>query len=315
MDESVSGGMACEPTLVFPQCQGHVLVAHRMIEQLLQEPARYERQRLRWESFLLSSMRANVGTGALSIFISDRLGVATPVGHLGADGWGLHYQFAWSKKFEICREIYQSATKKILDQFSTLHAPVAPEDQIEHDPASCCSPLSIPRGTWVTSLMPVAAQSGDAKTVHAMAKWASGLLVEKGPKGARCLNDGPEWQIGSTANMLQGLLLNRDPGALRRLSTAHTPVQGPVVVERVEPRGILVWRCFVDAATGVLRCGLASDAGSKAKAVTLILGGANAPNVKNVSGQVTEWTWTPDERRLVVDLPAESCEFDVSFGV
>jgi len=69
MDDSQTGGMACEPNLVFPQCQSHVFVAHRILENVLKQPGRYAKQRERWEEYLLSTMKAQIESGSYAIFV------------------------------------------------------------------------------------------------------------------------------------------------------------------------------------------------------------------------------------------------------
>ena len=98
MDGNASGGMCCEPGLVFFQCNNHPCLAFRLLEGL--GLGDFEKQRERWETQALSMFHAPVRSAGFKIFVvadTQRVLAGTPFGHLGGDGWNLTYYFAWAR--------------------------------------------------------------------------------------------------------------------------------------------------------------------------------------------------------------------------
>ncbi len=227
MDESESGGVACEPNCVFAQCQGHPQVAFRMLEALTEKPLRYRSQRDKWERFCLDNMRAPSGQpGALCVFREEAHNIQVPLAHLGSDAWTLHYHAAWTDNLERLKSLWDSYVEPIINQFDTLdHAPKPGPNM----GASCCMPLGIPSSVWVPALSAAAAQLGDGKVASKLVSWTAKHLVKDG-----LVQEGPEWSVGSSANLLQGSILARDPSALRALTILPAqPVQW--FLEQVNP--------------------------------------------------------------------------------
>ena len=187
----------------------------------------------------------------------DSVGVKTPIGHLGADGWALAYQFAWSKAATIPSQVYYESTRKTLDEFDTLDMVVPREEQTFHGPASCCMPLAIPRSVWAPSLLPVCAQARDSQMVTKVTKFVEQFLIaHEGNDHFLKINEGPEWSVGASGNFVQGLILARNSHLLRNLAVnwKHSAIPGEVFVESIEPSSCCLWRCA--NAQGRLLCGM-----------------------------------------------------------
>ena len=251
--KSPSGGIACEPSCVFPPCQSHHLFSFRLLEAMHgQEIANFTAERIRWERYMLKNMRASIPSGALKIFVSERLNGAIPVGHPGNDGWVLTYMYAYTSKQLAIKELWNTVGRSRLslgrwmDSLRREH-PRRAKDRKFPAPDSCCNALNIPGPTWTAFLFPFLAQLNDASdgTQNELKGYLeSHYLVEmrKTERDTPCsciqnsgrhddsefdpcscraeayIECGIEWSIASTANYLMGLTLQKDPSALRRLA-------------------------------------------------------------------------------------------------
>jgi len=130
MVRNKSGGMTCEPGLVFIQCNNHPHIAFRMLEQMYPINSKgkgeseggagvdFSAVRERWERFILHNMRSPTANAGLKIFVHSPTGASCcghsiPFGHLGSDGWSLAYYHPWAAHPALARTMWTGGTKKV----------------------------------------------------------------------------------------------------------------------------------------------------------------------------------------------------------
>ena len=287
MRENPTGGVPCEPGLVFFQCNNHPQIALRLLELLARDgdedkDVSYARERFRWEDNALRTMCATTGsgtaTGAFRILWraeqGEKQGVAaSPIGHLGSDGWNLTHYFAWARSRSIPERIWHDVTRPILDSFACFDQPPSGwtctktvcDDEPHPLPANssggssapnaCCFNLNIPVSAWACSLLPVCAQARDHQTYHTIYSWLKKHYMRRSSSARprAWLEESVEWMVGNTAQFLMAVSLRADPGLYRRL------VQHPLPRKFFREGPLLEGARWLDrnhapTEAGVLRC-------------------------------------------------------------
>ena len=247
MQNNPTGGIPCEPGLVFFQCNTHPQIGMKMLEMLQQNNGEAPRQsfgmeRRRWEKHALSTMHSGIATGAFKMFsaakqhASSEMGTI-PFGHMGGDGWCLSYYFPWASSEKIPASIWYTITLPILQQFDTFDRPPAvaaaaaaaaaattavtgapnccggPSSHSgsaatgSDEPNLCCFNLNIPSSAWASSLLPAAAQAQDYDTFYKIKRWLDEHYMRTDDQGRCSMVESIEWQIGNTMQYLLGLTI------------------------------------------------------------------------------------------------------------
>eukprot|EP00946_MAST-07B_sp_MAST-7B-sp1_P003635 g3635.t1 len=284
MRNNPTGGVPCEPGLVFFQCNTHPHIAMRMLEKITAAdhasgrggavPLDFSAERKRWEKYALLSMHSAVKTGAFKMLSVAQQGAAAemgtiPFGHMGGDGWCLSYYFPWATSEAVPRAIWRDISAPILRQFATFDGPPcrkpwAPRGKGKGSsvPNTCCFNLNIPSSAWASSLLPAAAQAEDWDTYTRIQSWIARYYLREGPEGTLRLCESVEWEIGNTAQYLLGVSI-ANGSSFRQLVQCPPPLsffRGPML-EDVES-GVDVFRCRRGERDGELRIGLVLPAGA-----------------------------------------------------
>ena len=251
MNANPTGGVPCEPGLVFFQCQNHPQIALRLLEKLRADKSaadsgegdfrRFGRERRRWESYALTSMRSPTRNAAFKMAVRAEQGAAKeagsiPFGHMGADGWNLTYYFAWATSQATAREIWHGVTAPILAQFDTFENEPSPccrkadngDDHGEGSPPPnhCCFGLNIPSSVWSVALLPAMAQAGDWEQYGRVASWLRRHFRRETRDALGrtrvSLTESVEWAIGNSANYLLAVTLAHG-SSLRAIVQASPP--------------------------------------------------------------------------------------------
>jgi hypothetical protein len=242
--KSSTGGIACEPSCVFPPCQGHHLFAFRLLEAMAASnhegslrqlratmgfgggnapQKQFTEERVRWERYLLKNMKASIPSGALKIFMSERLKGAVPLGHPGNDGWVFTYMYAYTSSTKALKMLWETVGKSRVKLGRWMQALKKAKRKSDFPPPdSCCNALNIPEPTWTAFLFPFLVQIGeDAMATEIQTFLEDNYLVDAGDEAS--IQCGIEWSIASTANYLIGLCLTSNAEGLRDLANRPNP--------------------------------------------------------------------------------------------
>lgn len=193
MRSDPSGGITCEPGLMFFPCNNHPHVALRLFSRLgygdWSDDAR------RWERWALPRyLRPVFGGGALNLVYHVKTGIMYPRGHNGLDAWSLLWYEPWAEDRRMAVSLWKECVKS-LDW-----------DMLESDPdgrkrfATCMDPANVPPCASVSFLAAAARACDDAATAGRLERIADRSLVRR--NGMWYLDVGREWRIGATANRM-----------------------------------------------------------------------------------------------------------------
>mmetsp|Transcript_7941 Transcript_7941/g.16582 ORF Transcript_7941/g.16582 Transcript_7941/m.16582 type:complete len:676 (+) Transcript_7941:167-2194(+) len=149
---NATGGVPCEPGLVFFQCQNHPFCAFTLLEGLDHFPRGFfDPEKRRFQAFAAKGFRAVVETGGIKIACvttrqngpsfddaygaelrvlearlegaddaqpgesSSRVLASLPFAHIGSDAWDLNYFFMWATRSEPVKAIYDKYVKVRLE--------------------------------------------------------------------------------------------------------------------------------------------------------------------------------------------------------
>ena len=198
MRTNPSGGITCEPNLLFFPCNNHPHIALSLFSKL--GYGDWTADARRWEQWSVKHFFSPVfGGGALNIVQHVTSGIMYPRGHNGLDAWSLLWYEPWAADRRMAVSLWKECTKR-LDWEMLAKDP----DSLKIT-ANCCDPANVPPITVVSFLAAAARECGDAETAVRLEHIADRSLVRKG--GMLYLDVGREWRIGATANRIIALAL------------------------------------------------------------------------------------------------------------
>ena len=193
-----SGGITCEPDLLFFPCNNHPHVALSLFSKL--GHGDWTADARRWERWAVKHFFGPVfGGGALNIVQHVKSGIMYPRGHNGLDAWSLLWYEPWAADRHVALAIWKECVKRIdWEAF-------AEDPDCRKKFANCCDPANVPPVTIVSFLAAAARECGDAETAERLESVADRSLVRK--NGMLYLDVGREWRIGATANRIISLAI------------------------------------------------------------------------------------------------------------
>ena len=198
MRTNPSGGITCEPSLLFFPCNNHPHIALSLFSKL--GYGDWTADARRWEHWAVKHFFGPVfGGGAFNIVQHVKSGVMYPRGHNGLDAWSLLWYEPWAADRRIAVALWKECAKCI-DWGMLAKNP----DSLKIT-ANCCDPANVPPITVVSFLAAAARGCGDVETAIRLEHIADRSLVRKG--GMFYLDVGREWRIGATANRIIALAL------------------------------------------------------------------------------------------------------------
>ena len=272
MRENESGGVACEPGLVFFTCNNHPQVALRLLEGM--GLGDWSRDRKKWETWALSSFRSVLGGGAIKFFYHLPTRSFIPRGHPGIDGWGILWFAPWASDPAVPRELWQLAVPHI--PWSEIENAPPGSDEKPKAERTCCSPVKTPPAPVASLLAPAARMNGDSVTAERLERWLDGQFLKR-ESGKAWLDTNPEWRIAVTANRLLSMAI-ANGSDLRSLVMRPLPrgyFKGPLVAD-VQPQDVPVFQAYRSGGDLIVEL----DGGGRD--VTLQL--AHVKQVQSVSG-------------------------------
>ena len=196
MRSNPSGGITCEPNLLFFPCNNHPHIALSLFSKL--GHGDWTAEARRWERWALRHFFSPVlGGGALNIVQHVKSGVMYPRGHNGLDAWSLLWYEPWAAERIMAVSLWKECAKRI--DWEMLAK--APDSRMRF--ADCCDPANVPPITIVSFLAAAARACGDAETAVRLEGIADRSLVRR--DGMLYLDVGHEWRIGATANRIIAL--------------------------------------------------------------------------------------------------------------
>ncbi len=245
MRANASGGVCCEPGLIFFPCNNHPQAALLLLEKL--GLGEWADERRKWEEWSLASFRAKIGDGLLRLFYHQPTTAFYPMGLPGGDGWSLLWYAPWASDLERPRRLWEEVRdgldfKALLPEMPSEILPGAKDPR---DP-SLGGGFFAPLPPTVVFLAAAARACGDAESAARMEAWLDQRYWrEEG--GAAWLGVEPQWRIAVTA--LRALSLALENGSdLRRLTQAPPPRSefSLPAIESVLPSSLSVRQAYRD---------------------------------------------------------------------
>ena len=200
MRENRSGGVTCEPGMMFFPCNNHPHIALRVFSRL--GHGDWISEARRWEKWALRRFfRPIFGGGAMNmIYYRDR-GAFYPRGSIGLDAWSIIWYEPWAadrrNAFAVWTEV-----KKALDEERLS----CPSDEYCSE-GTCCEPLKIPSSVEAVFLAAAARTCDDAPTASRLESVIDAKFLSR-KDGFFMLDMDREWRIGATAHRIIALALS-----------------------------------------------------------------------------------------------------------
>jgi len=194
MREGASGGVTCEPGLLFFPCNNHPHIARALFAKL-GHGEDWAADARRWETWALAHYRKPLfGGGALNLVYHVKSGLTYPRGHNGLDGWSLLWYEPWATDRGTALALWREAAKRI--DWKELET----GKDARKECWACCDPVDVPPIATVTFLAAAARACDDPETAARLERLAARRLVRR--DGMLYLDVGRDWRIGATANYI-----------------------------------------------------------------------------------------------------------------
>jgi hypothetical protein len=199
MRANTSGGITCEPGLLFFPCNNHPHIALRLFSKL--GYGNWTDEANRWEQWALPHfLNPLFGGGALNLVCHVKTGIMYPRGHNGLDGWSLLWYEPWAADRTKVLALWKECVKKVDWQMLEM----SPDTQRGY--VTCVTPINVPPIATVSFLAACARACDDNETAKKLEQIADRSLIHK--DGMSYLNVGREWRIGATANRIIALAIS-----------------------------------------------------------------------------------------------------------
>ena len=196
MRSAPSGGVCCEPGLMFFPCNNHPHIAFALFAKL--GHGDWSAEARRWERWALKHYeKPLLGGGALNLVYHAKSGLMYPRGHSSLDGWSLLWYEPWATNRDTALALWRLAAKKI-DWKALESAP----DELKGS-VTCCTPIDVPPVATLSVLSAAARACDDAPTACRLERLIDRHLVRR--DGFLYLETGRDWRIGATANRIISL--------------------------------------------------------------------------------------------------------------
>ena len=212
MREGASGGVTCEPGLLFFPCNNHPHIARALFAKL-GHGEDWTADARRWETWALAHYRKPLfGGGALNLVHHVKSGLTYPRGHNGLDGWSLLWYEPWATDRGTALALWREAAKRI--DWKELET----GKDARKECSACCDPVDVPPIATVTFLAAAARACDDPETAARLERLAARRLVRR--DGMLYLDVGRDWRIGATANYI---LSRAEANGFRFRDILHPP--------------------------------------------------------------------------------------------
>ena len=197
MRSSASGGVTCEPGLLFFPCNNHPHYALKLFAAMGHGDWSVEARR--WEKWALSHFRKPaMGGGALNLVYHVRSGLFYPRGYAGLDAWSLLWYEPWAENRQTVIRLWKQA-KTMLD-WKQLSDPT----DVISGANNCMNPQQVPSTVLAAFLAAAARACDDAETAERLERPLDAKYLRR-KDGFYWLEVGREWRIGATAQRILAL--------------------------------------------------------------------------------------------------------------
>ena len=198
MRENPSGGVTCEPGLLFFPCNNHPHYAFRLFSRL--GHGDWSAEAAKWEDWALAHYPDPLmGGGALKLVYHVRTGMFYPRGNPGLDGWSTLWYEAWARDRATALDLWKSAAAKI-----DWRIYADPSDAVSGH--GCCDPQPVSAAVSAAFLS-VAARACDNPETAARLEGPLDAKYLVHRNGHVYLNLNRDWRIGATAMRFTSLAL------------------------------------------------------------------------------------------------------------
>lgn len=194
MRANESGGVTCEPGLLFFPCNNHQNYALKLFAEL--GHGDWSADARRWEKWALDNFRNPVmGGGVFNLVYHTGSGIFYPRGYSGLDAWSLLWYEPWAKDRRTALALWNKA-KTTLD-WEKLSDPA----DVLAGANNCMNPQQVPATVLSAFLAAAARTCGDAETAKRLERPLDAKYLQR-KNGFYWLEVGREWRIGATANRI-----------------------------------------------------------------------------------------------------------------
>ena len=199
MRENRSGGVTCEPGLLFFPCNNHPHYALMLFARL--GHGDWSSYAAKWEEWALAHYpRPPMGGGALKLVYHVQTKLFYPRGTPGLDGWSMLWYEAWARDRAKALDLWKSAATRI--EWG-LYA--NPSDAVAGH--GCCDPQPVSTSVAAAFLCAAARACDDPATAERLEKpLDSKYLVHCA--GRYYLDLDREWRIGASAQRIIALAIS-----------------------------------------------------------------------------------------------------------
>ena len=192
-----SGGVTCEPGLLFFPCNNHPHYALKLFAIL--GHGDWAADTRRWEKWALSHFKTPLmGGGVLNLLCHTSSGLFYPRGYSGLDAWSLLWYEPWAEERSTALELWSKA-RTMLDWKKLSE----PSDAIEGR-NNCMNPQQVPATVLSAFLAAAARACDDTETAERLETPLDAKYLQR-KNGFFWLEVGREWRIGATANRIIAL--------------------------------------------------------------------------------------------------------------
>ena len=194
-----SGGVTCEPGLLFFPCNNHPHYALKLFSRL--GHGDWSADAAKWERWALAHYPGPaVGGGALKLVYHVRTGLFYPRGNPGLDGWSLLWYEAWARDRATALDIWKSVVAHI-----DWRMYAEPTDAVAGH--GCCDPQPVSASVAAAFLCAAARACDDPATAARLeGPLDAKYLVRRA--GRYYLDLDREWRIGASAQRIIALAIS-----------------------------------------------------------------------------------------------------------
>jgi len=197
MRTNKSGGVTCEPGLLFFPCNNHPNYALKLFAEL--GHGDWSADSRRWEKWALAHFRKPImGGGALNLVYHTGSGLFYPRGYSGLDAWSLLWYEPWAEDRATVLELWDRA-RSLLDWKKLSDPP-----DVVAGANNCMNPQQVPTTVLSAFLAAAARACGDAATAERLERPLDARYLQR-KEGFYWLEVGREWRIGATAKRIIAL--------------------------------------------------------------------------------------------------------------
>ena len=240
-EKSASGGICCEPGLIFATCNAHSASSFVLFDLL--HGTQYARVNQKWFAWMAENFRIRhpLSRDFLCTVYEERRGRFVPVGDVGADCWTLGWGYPWFPSTDLAEQGWRHILKKAdwrqagPDQLYAQGNPLV----------GCCGGGSTPVGNAFIPLLAVQVEGRGSPTAQKILRWLEVTcgreadLDGDGHRESYYYHTDPATRIATTGIIATALATDR--GSLRHLySTPRRSILDAPTVAHVDYPNVYV---------------------------------------------------------------------------